>query len=136
MMNADEIRAGVKALNQWFHQIELEPGLKTKLQAAATEPVDHPLGTWRLIERCLPRDLAGRSVLDVGCNAGFYTIEAKRRGAARGLGIDAQRLHIRQARFAARVLGLDIEYQRMPVYDLSAHRNGKFDVTLALGLIY
>ena len=136
MMEPDEIRAGVWALEPWFHQIDLGQGIKTKLQAAATEPVDHPMGTWRIIQRCLPNDLAGRSVLDVGCNAGFYAIEAKRRNAGRVFGIDSQRLHIRQARFAARVLDLDIGYQRMSVYDLSAQRNGKFDITLALGLIY
>jgi tRNA (mo5U34)-methyltransferase len=136
MMIADEIRAGVRALEPWFHQIDLGHGIKTKSAPAATEPIDHPEATWRIIKRCLPEDLAGKSVLDVGCNAGFYAIEAKRRNAARVVGIDSQRLHIRQARFAARALGLDIAYERMSVYDLSRHRVGRFDVTLALGLIY
>jgi len=136
MMTEDEIRAGVQALEPWFHQIDLGNGIKTKARPAATEPIDHPSGTWQIIQRCLPDDLEGRSVLDVGCNAGFYAIEVKRRNAGRVLGIDSQRLHIRQARFVAQVLGLDIEYERMSVYDLSAERVGKFDVTLALGLIY
>ena len=135
-MDADEIRAGVLALEPWFHQIDLGQGVLTKACPAATEPIDHPAGTWQIIKRCLPDDLEGRSVLDVGCNAGFYAIEAKRRNAGRVVGIDSQRMHIRQARFAARVLGLDLEYERMSVYDLSEDRVGKFDVTLALGLIY
>ena len=135
-MTEDDIRAGVQALEPWFHQIDLGNGVKTKARPAATEPIDHPSGTWQIIQRYLPDDLEGRSVLDVGCNAGFYAIEAKRRKAGRVLGIDSQRLHIRQARFAAQVLGLDIEYERMSVYDLSVERAGKFDVTLALGLIY
>ena len=136
MMTADEIRAGVQALEPWFHQIDLGHGIMTKLRSAATEPLDHPAGTWEIIKRCLPEDLEGRSVLDVGCNGGFYALEAKRRNAGRVLGIDSQRLPIRQARFAARVLGLDIEYERMSVYDVSLQRTGKFDITLALGLIY
>lgn len=135
-MNADEIRAGVMALEPWFHQIDLGHGVLTKSRPAATEPLDHPAGTWQIIKRCLPEDLEGKSVLDVGCNAGFYAIEAKRRNAGRVVGIDSQRLHIRQARFAARVLGLDLQYERMSVYDLTEQRVGKFDVTLALGLIY
>ncbi len=136
MMTPDEIRAGVQALEPWFHQIDLGHGILTKTRSTGTEPPDHPHGTWQIIRHCLPEDLSGKSVLDVGCNAGFYAIEAKRRNAGRVLGIDAQRRHIRQARFAARALGLEIEYQRMSVYDLSAHRTGKFDITMALGLIY
>jgi tRNA (mo5U34)-methyltransferase len=80
--------------------------------------------------------LSGKSVLDVGCNAGFYSIEAKRRGANRALGVDAQRKHIRQALFVRKVLGLDIEYRRMDVYELDPRVMGEFDVTLALGLVY
>jgi tRNA (mo5U34)-methyltransferase len=136
MMSPDDLRAGVKALQPWFHQIDLGHGVFTKTQASGTEPVDHPRETWEIIKRYLPTELPGRSVLDVGCNAGFYAVEAKRRGAFRVLGIDAQRHPIRQAQFVARALDLDIEYKRMSVYDLSGQRNGKFDVTLALGLIY
>src|SRR4030095_10631808 len=60
----------------------------------------------------------------------------KRRGAERVLGIDSQRELVRQANFVRRVLDLDIDYQRMSVYDLDPHNLGQFDITLALGLIY
>ena len=36
----------------------------------------------------MPADLTGKTVLDIGCNGGFYSLEMKRRGAARVLGID------------------------------------------------
>ena len=36
----------------------------------------------------LPKDLRGMSVLDIGCNEGFFCFEAERRGARRVLGID------------------------------------------------
>lgn len=88
------------------------------------------------MQACLPDDLTGKMVLDVGCNAGFYSLEMKRRGAARVLGVDSQRDLIRQAQFVRAVLGVDIEYQRLSVYDLDPIRMGQFDVTLALGLIY
>ena len=37
----------------------------------------------------IPKDLTGKSVLDIGCNAGFYSIEMKKRGADRVLAIDS-----------------------------------------------
>ncbi|HKZ01535.1 MAG TPA: DUF1698 domain-containing protein [Pyrinomonadaceae bacterium] len=135
-MTPEEIQRKIESLAPWFHCIDLGGGIMTKTQSAAGEPIDHPAETWGKIRQCLPADLSGKSVLDVGCNAGFYAIEAKRRRAARVLGIDAQRHHIRQANFVRGVLGLDIEYQRMSVYDLNRSSLGQFDVTLALGLIY
>ena len=128
--------AELKRLEPWFHKIDLGQGLTTKTKSSAGEADDHPLGRWKIIKRCLPKDLQGQSVLDVGCNAGFYAVEAKRRGAAQVLAVDAQRHHVRQARFVARALGLDIQCQKLSVYDLDPRAIGHFDVTLALGLIY
>lgn len=135
-MNRDEIISELQRLEPWFHCIDLGDGLKTKTRSAIGEPVEHPSPTWQKVKLCVPNDLSGQSVLDVGCNAGFYSIEMKRRGAASVLGIDSQRDLIRQAEFVKRVLGLDIEYGRMSVYDLDPRALGQFDVTLALGLIY
>jgi tRNA (mo5U34)-methyltransferase len=135
-MTPEEIRQNLQSLAPWFQCIDLGNGLKTKTESAAGESVDHPAGVWEKIRRCLPEDLSGKSVLDVGCNAGFYAIEAKRRKAARVVGVDAQRHHIRQALFVRRVLRLDIDYRRLSVYDLNRRSLGQFDVTLALGLIY
>ena len=135
-MQREEILAGVEKLSPWFHCIDLGQGIKTKWESIADEPVDHPQETWATIKRCLPEDLSGRSLLDVGCNAGFYAVEAKRRNAAHVLGIDAKRHHIRQAVFVRWILDLDIQYRRMSAYDLSPRTVGQFDITLALGLIY
>ncbi len=131
-----EIEDGIDRLAPWFHCIDLGGGVKTKTASAVGEPIDHPRPTWETVKACVPANLAGMTVLDVGCNAGFYSIEMKRRGAARVLGLDAQRDLIRQAEFVREVLGLDIEYGRKSVYDLDPFTLGQFDVTLALGLIY
>jgi len=135
-MTREDILAELKRLEPWFHQIDLGDGLYTKTESAIGEPLEHPRPTWEKVKVCLPETLAGQTVLDVGCNAGFYAIEAKRRGAARVLGIDSQRNLVSQALFVRDVLGLDIEYRRLSVYDLDPHELGQFDVTLALGLLY
>jgi tRNA (mo5U34)-methyltransferase len=136
MLTREEILSELERLQPWFHRIDLGGGLFTKTESVMGEPVDHPAGPWQTIGRCLPADLKGKTVLDVGCNAGFYAIEAKRRGAARVLGVDGQRQHVRQAVFVRKALGLDIEYRRMNVYELNRRTAGQFDITLALGLVY
>ena len=135
IMTRDEILAELKRLQPWFHSIDLGNGITTKTESVMGEPVNHPHEPWQVIQQCLPQDLHGKSLLDVGCNAGFYSFEAKRRGATRVLGVDGQRQHIRQALFVRKVLGLDVEFRRMNVYELN-WAIGQFDITLALGLIY
>ena len=135
-MTRDEILSGLKLLEPWFHRIDLGGGIFTKTESVMGEPVDHPRETWEIIQQCLPADLTGKSVLDVGCNGGFYCVEARRRGARRVLGVDGQRQHVRQALFVRKVLGLELEFRRFSVYDLEPATVGLFDVTLALGLVY
>jgi tRNA (mo5U34)-methyltransferase len=135
-MTPEEIRAELKRLEPWFHRIDLGGGLFTKTESVMGEPVDHPLGNWRTIQKLLPLDLSDKTLLDVGCNAGFYAFEAKRRGARRVLGVDGQRQHVRQGLFVRKVLGLDVEFRRLNVYELDTRSIGQFDITLALGLLY
>jgi tRNA (mo5U34)-methyltransferase len=135
-MTREEILAELKRLEPWFHRIDLGGGLFTKTESVMGEPVDHPLAPWQTIQKLLPRDLRGKSLLDVGCNAGFYAFETKRRGAQRVLGVDGQRQHVRQGLFVRKVLGLDVEFRRLNVYELNPRTVGQFDITLALGLLY
>jgi tRNA (mo5U34)-methyltransferase len=79
--------------------------------------------------------LQGASVLDIGCNGGFYSIEMKRRGAGRVLGIDVDDRYLNQARFAAQTLGLKIEFEKRSVYEVEAVA-GKFDYVLFMGVFY
>ena len=127
-----EIELGVRELGDWFQNLDLD-GVRT---APAHFLGDFPTIKWKRFEHVLPQDLTGKSVLDIGCNAGFYSFEMKRRGASRVLGIDFDDYYLNQARFAARVLGHDdVEFRRMSVYDVGALRE-KFDLVLFLGLIY
>lgn len=130
-LSSEEIRSRVQALGPWFHNLDLG-GVRT----APTHFLgDYPAVKWRRFSGAIAADLTGRTVLDIGCNAGFYAIEMKRRGAARVLGIDADEDYLNQARFAAEVNGLDIEFRRLSVYDVGS-LGERFDVVLFLGVLY
>ena len=135
-MTREDILSELKKLEPWFHRIDLGGGVYTKTETVMGEPVDHPLAPWQTIQKLLPRDLSNKTLLDVGCNAGFYAFEAKRRGARRVLGVDGQRQHVRQALFVRKVLGLEAEFRRLNVYELNPRTMGQFEITLALGLLY
>ncbi len=127
----ETIRARVRELGEWFQNMDLQ-GVQT---APDHFLGDYPMVKWRRFSRSIPVDLSGRTVLDVGCNAGFYSIEMKKRGADRVLGIDCDEDYLAQARFAAEVCGADIEFLNMSVYDV-ARLGERFDIVLFLGVLY
>ena len=131
MLSPDEVRRQAEALGPWFHNIELN-GVRT---APDHFLGDYPAVKWRRFADAVPQDLTGKSVLDIGCNGGFYSIEMKRRGAARVFGIDFDEDYLAQARFAANVLGLEIEFARMSVYDVGAIGE-RFDLVIFMGVLY
>jgi tRNA (mo5U34)-methyltransferase len=128
---AEQIRARVLDLGQWFHNFDLH-GVKT---APDHMLGDYPSCKWRNFSHAIPADLRGRTVLDIGCNAGFYSIEMKRRGADRVVGIDSDPAYLAQARFAAEVCGVNIELERMSVYEVG-QLNERFDIVLFMGVLY
>lgn len=130
-MNRDEIRSGIEERGPWYHNMDLG-GVMT---APGHFLGDYPRVKFERFAHAIPRDLRGKSVLDIGCNGGFYAIEMKRRGAERVVGIDADELYLEQARFAAGVVGVDIELRRMDVYEVGALRES-FDFVLFMGVLY
>ena len=127
-----DLRARVEALAPWFHNLRLGD-LET---APAHYLGDYPMVKWKRFAHAVPRDLTGKSVLDIGCNAGFYSFEMKRRGAARVVGLDADERYLAQARLAAEVLDMqDVEFRRSDVYQVGA-LGERFDVVLFMGVFY
>jgi tRNA (mo5U34)-methyltransferase len=127
----DDIRLRIEQLAPWFHNMELG-GIRT----APTHFLgDYPSVKWRKFAQAVIPEIEGHTVLDIGCNAGFYSIEMKRRGATRVLGIDSDEDYLRQARFAAEVNGLDIEFRNVSVYDVGL-LGERFDIVLFLGVLY
>ena len=127
----DAIARRVHELGRWFHNIDLG-GVKT---APDHFLGDYPAVKWRAFSHAVPADLGGRTVLDVGCNGGFYAIEMKRRGADRVVAIDSDTRYLAQAKFAADTLGVDIDFEEMSVYDVG-RLGARFDVVLFMGVFY
>ncbi len=130
-LSQGEIRERVDALGPWFHNLDLN-GVRT----APTHYLgDYPNVKWRHFSDVIPENLEGKSVLDIGCNAGFYAMEMKRRGAERVLGLDTKDEYLEQAKFAASITGLKIEFRKLSAYDVGELRE-KFDLVIFMGVLY
>ncbi len=126
-----EIERRISELGPWFHNMSLG-GVQTAPEHFLG---DYPSIKWRRFRNAIPADLTGKTVLDVGCNGGFYSIEMKRRGAARVVAIDSDPKYLAQARFAAEVCQVHVEFDQLDVYDV-AQLGEQFDIVLFMGVLY
>ena len=121
----------IQALAPWFHNLELR-GIWTAPEHFLG---DYPQVKFERFREALPMDFSGKTVLDIGCNAGFYSLEMKRRGAARVLGIDSDARYLEQARLAAEVSELEVEFRQMSVWEIG-RLGERFDLVIFMGVFY
>lgn len=127
-----DLQRRIDSLAPWFHNMNLD-GIWT---APDHFLGNYPGGKFERFAPHLPKSLKGKSVLDIGCNAGFYSVEMKRRGAERVVGIDSDERYLAQAKLASEVLGFsDIELRKLDAYDVGA-LGEKFDLVIFMGVLY
>lgn len=127
------IEAEIASLGPWFHNLHLPGGIQT---APAHPFGDFPAFKWHEIAPHVPADLGGWKVLDIGCNAGFYTFELARRGAD-VTAIDVDPHYLAQAHWAAARMGCAgrVRFRQMQIYDL-AREPGQYDLVWFMGVLY
>jgi tRNA (mo5U34)-methyltransferase len=136
--SANDLKRRVAELT-WFHQIDLGDGIVTPGRDRTAK---------KLKAMQLP-SLAGKTVLDVGANDGFFSFAAERAGAARVVAVDSYAwgkntaspdapLAQTKASFdlAHDVLGSRVETIEADLFDLKPEDLGTFDVVLMLGVLY
>src|SRR5262245_947917 len=127
--NDDALQHTIAKLGPWYHDIEIAPQVSTK-------PVNkqYMANRWGFLKPFVPDDLTGKSVLDIGCNAGFFSFEMKKRNAARVVGVDIMPHVLAQARFLSHWFKQPIELRELGVYDIESL--GQFDVVVFIGVLY
>jgi tRNA (mo5U34)-methyltransferase len=143
VITEQDLRHELDRLRPFHHSIELPYGLNTFDAAASRRPVEG-VRVDSFVRHAYPAlldryggTLAGKRVLDVGCNCGGFSFEAAKAGAEAVMGIDLADRYIEQANLIRRVLGLDqTEFRVMAIEDGTPETVGRFDVVLCLGVLY
>lgn len=123
----------IEELGPWFQNIRLPIGLETA--------PEHPLGDWpgdlaRMFLDEIPHDLSGKTVLDIGCNAGYFSFLLASRGAE-VVGVDPNPRYLAQARWLRKKFNMhsQVRFRQSHVYDL-AHYHKEFDIVLFLSYMH
>jgi len=133
-----ELHERIAAFPRWHYRFEFEGGVST--------PVVDPGKVNRHEQRrryffdallqVTGGSLAGRRVLDLGCNAGWWSLQALQADADFVLGVDIRQESVDQANLVFAAKGVDPSrygFQRGDV--LADDLGGPFDVVLCLGLM-
>src|SRR5690606_36962137 len=81
----------------------------------------------------------GKRVLDLGCNAGFWSLNAIEAGADFVLGVDGRQMHVDQANFVFDVKGIDksrYHFAQGNLYEFDFWPWAPFDIVFGFGLMY
>jgi tRNA (mo5U34)-methyltransferase len=130
---ASEAAQAVGELGWWYQHFELPSGTWT---GDGAPPAYDPAERWQLFADHLPDSLEGASVLDVGGNAGYFTVQMALRGAERCVMVEPIEEFAAQARFVFSQFKLDVELVVDDVHAFCLTSTDHFDYVLFLGLLY
>lgn len=137
-MHADELQRRIAAFPHWYYRFELPGGVVTPVPDASVVNRQRQRRAYffePLLALC-GGSLAGQRVLDLGCSAGWWSLQALHAGAERVVGVDALAMHVEQARLVFEAERADPERYRFDVADVFEYApGGRFDVVLCLGLL-
>ena len=131
-MTKEELIEKVRSLGFWYHNVNLGDGVWTNPEHPEG---DYPQKRWNLVEPFVPKNLEGKTVLDIGCSGGFFSVKMKERGASHVIATDLTPWSIAQAKFLAEHFKMDIEFRVMDVYDIGS-LGMSFDIVVFLGVLY
>ncbi len=137
-MNAEELQDRIAAFPVWNYQFDFDGGISTPL--AERDRVNRQEQRRRYFFDALLNvcggSLQGRRVLDLGCGAGFWALQAIEAGADFVLGVDARSTYIEQANLVFEAKAVDPSRYRFDEQNLFDYElREQFDVVLCLGLL-
>jgi tRNA (mo5U34)-methyltransferase len=138
-MEREEISRKVATFSRWHYDFDLK-GVRT--------PIFDPRHRNRHLQRkryffdpliaLCGGSFSGRRVLDLGCNAGYWSLLALQAGADFVLGVDGRQAHIDQANLVFEANGVDsarYSFVTSNIFDTNFGEQ-RFDIVLCLGIMY
>ena len=114
---------------EWYQTIDLGDGLST--------PGETGDATQKKLEMmALPKNMSGMSVLDIGCNEGFFAFESERRGADRVVAIDKSAAAMEKFLLVKRIIESNAEFLQKELSEITPRTTGRFDVVFFLSVFH
>lgn len=137
-MEAEELARRIAAFPTWSYRFEFDGGVSTPSfnQATVNRHEQRRRYFFEPLLQLAGGSLRGRRVLDLGCNAGFWSLAAAEAQADFVLGVDAKPMYVEQAELVFAAKGIERDRYRFEQGNVLRHEFAEhFDVVLCLGLL-
>jgi SAM-dependent methyltransferase len=137
-MDARELRDRIAAFPRWHYKFEFQDGISTPMpdRGMVNRHEQRRRYFFAALLGLTGGSLRGRRVLDLGCNAGFWSLQAVEAEADFVLGVDSVETYIEQANLVFEAKQIDPAGYRFERGNIFEHDlTEQFDVVLCLGLM-
>jgi tRNA (mo5U34)-methyltransferase len=137
-MDPQELKERIAAFPRWYYEFDLGAGITTPTPDASFVIRNEQRRRYFFepLLRHLGGSLASHRILDLGCNAGFFSLLAVEAGADFVLGVDAREMFIEQAGLVFEARDIDRSRYSFEVGNVFTHSfQQRFDTVLCLGLL-
>lgn len=137
-MQANELKDRIAGFATWGYEFEFEGGIRTPVadRSRVRRQDERRRYFFDALLKLTGGSLAGHRVLDLGCNAGFFSLLASEAGADFVLGVDARESYIEQANLVFQAKGVDPAGYRFDQVNVFDHTFSEgFDTVLCLGML-
>jgi tRNA (mo5U34)-methyltransferase len=137
-MDANELEHRIAAFPSWHYAFEFDGGISTPTpnRDFANRHEQRRRYFFEPLVELYGGTLRGRRVLDLGCNAGFFSLLALEAGADFVFGVDGREEYIEQAKLVFEAKQIERSRYRFEAANVFAWEpEGTFDVALCLGLL-
>jgi len=131
----------IKELKPWYQRMNLN-GTMTLNKGDNYFNAKAGEHTWNTIKTLLPDSLSTMRILDLGCNAGFYSVSSSLLDAVEVVGVESNPTFFKQALFIKKFFEdlnnkkLNIKYINSDIGNLDLHSLGNFDYIFAISILY
>ena len=139
-MDKQALTDKINSFERWHYQFELN-GVLT--------PIADPNRVNRHMQRrayffeplleLFGGSLKGKRILDIGCNAGFWSLQAIEAGCDYVLGVDGRDMHVEQAQLVFETKEIDesrYNFVQGDIFEYDFAQHGEFDIVFYFGLMY
>jgi tRNA (mo5U34)-methyltransferase len=140
-VDQQEVRDRINQFPVWHYEFNL-CGVRTPIRDAAGGVNRHEQRRRYFFDQLVALyggSLKGKRVLDLGCNAGFWSLLAAQAGCDFVLGVDGRQMHVDQAEFVFECNNIARDRYSFlcgNLFELDVEALGSFDIVLCLGLLY
>lgn len=140
-MDQKYIQNFVSKLGPWYQTINFDGIISTR--GGPYKNIVSGEREWKNFSTLIPDSLEGMRILDLGCNAGYFSMMSSLMGAKKVIGVELNKTFFNQTNFVKEYFEFkyhtkfhNVEFIQKDISDVNLLEVGPFDYVYALAILY